>query len=207
MGLFLHQVRACCRRASINSIWQYRKHSTARRNQPAHSRKASTCRPECDNASKRTESIHCNAVPQVQHSTAKSARTRPQSKYPYVPIRVRQRKQADKVWPEPARAVQHLHSTLSSQNEPRNRNLSGLHENNTRVYNYSHSVGVMREGFASSFGLSLRHNTALFLRPFHVFCTCIRRPGCYLGAWSSWHLQVVSFAPKILALSVSFIRM
>ena len=189
----MHQVRACCRRASINSIWQYRKHSTARRNQPAHSRKASTCRPECDNASKRTESIHCNVVPQVQHSTAKSARTRPQSKYPYVPIRVCQRKQADKVWPEPARVVQHLHSTLSSQNEPRNRNLPGLQENNTRVYNYSHSVGVMR--------------TALFLRSFHVFRTCIRRPGCYLGAWSSWHLQVVSFAPKILALSVSFIRM
>ena len=192
MGLFLHQVRTCCRRASINSIWQYRKHSTARRNQPAHSRKASTCRPECDNASKRTESIHCNAVPQVQHSTAKSARTRPQSKYPYVPIRVRQRKQADKVWPEPARVVQHLHSTLSSQNEPRNRNLSGLQENNTRVYNYSHSVGVMREGFASSFGLSLRHNKTQHCS-FSAFFPCISYMHTASGLLS-WSMELLAFA-------------
>ena len=39
-------------------------------------------------------SIYCIAVPQAQHSKAQSARTKPQSKY--APIRVRQRKQADR---------------------------------------------------------------------------------------------------------------
>ena len=33
----------------------YRKQSIAQRNQPAQSRKASTCRSECDNASKQAE--------------------------------------------------------------------------------------------------------------------------------------------------------
>ena len=37
---------------------------------------------------------YCIAVPQAQHNTAQSARTKPQRRY--VPIRVRQRKQADK---------------------------------------------------------------------------------------------------------------
>ena len=81
-------------RFSATVVLPYRKHSTAQRNHPAQSRKASTCRRECDNASKETESIYysCIAVPQAQHITAQSARTKPQINH--VPIRVRQRKQA-----------------------------------------------------------------------------------------------------------------
>ena len=46
--LFLYHVRASCR---AHSVSQYCKHSTAQRNQPALSRKASTYRSECDKAS------------------------------------------------------------------------------------------------------------------------------------------------------------
>ena len=56
----------------------------------------------------------------------------------------------------------------------------------------------------SSFNVS---NIALSLRPlyWYVFRTCMRRPGCFPGAWSSWHLQVVSLHLKSwTSLSVSF---
>ena len=33
---------------------------------------------------------------------------------------------------------------------------------------------------------------ALYLRPLIAFRACTRRPGCFLGAWSSWHKEVVS---------------
>ena len=39
----------------LNIAVSYRNHSTAQRHQPAQSRKASTCRSECDKASKQTE--------------------------------------------------------------------------------------------------------------------------------------------------------
>ena len=113
----------------IYAVLQYRKHSTAQRYQPAQSR-TSTCPAECDNASMQTESIYycCIAVPLTRHDTAQSARTKPlgRAKPPskYVPIRVRQRKQADRV-----DESQHMSSIytvrLSSQNERRNRNLPG----------------------------------------------------------------------------------
>ena len=111
-GPFSYHVRACCLRASTTAVLQYREHSTAQhstaqRNQPAQSRKTSTCRSECDNASKQTEyltylttTVYCSTAKSrtAQHSTAQSARAKPQSKYSqYVPIRLRQRKQADRV--------------------------------------------------------------------------------------------------------------
>ena len=90
----------------LKRVGDYRKHSTAQhstalRNQPGQIRQASiyTCRSQCDNASKQTESIHGIAVPQAQHSAAQSARTQPQSKH--VTIRVRQRKQAGRVGERP----------------------------------------------------------------------------------------------------------
>ena len=46
-------------------------HSTAQRNKPAQRRKSSTCRSECENASKQTESIyctrHCSTASTAQH--------------------------------------------------------------------------------------------------------------------------------------------
>ena len=72
----------------------YRKHSTTQRHQPAQCRQASTCRSECDNINKQTESIYCIAVTHAENSTAQSARSKPSSRY--APTRVRQRKQADR---------------------------------------------------------------------------------------------------------------
>ena len=42
------------------------------------------------------------------------------------------------------------------------------------------------------FPITRRYNTALSLRHFYVFRTCMRRPGDFLGAWSSSILQAVS---------------
>ena len=94
------------------------------RNQPAQSRKASTCRSECNNASKQTEehllycsttstaqrstalhctALHCTAQHSIaQHITAQSARTKPQSKY--VQIRVQQRKYSTSQRNQPAQS-------------------------------------------------------------------------------------------------------
>ena len=52
----------------------------------------------------------------------------------------------------------------------------------------------------------IRYNTALSLRPFYEFRTCMRRPGCFCGAWSSWIFATRQFAPKIVDLSVRVIR-
>ena len=69
----------------------------------------------------------------------------------------------------------------------------------TKVYNSSRSslAGVMCEGFAF-ISNSIRYSTALSLRPFSMYFvhTCMRRPGCFLGAWSSWRLHVVSLHLK-----------
>ena len=47
--------------------------------------------------------------------------------------------------------------------------------------------------------------TLLFLS--FLFRTCIRRPGCFRGPWSTWHLQVASWHLKPWnSLSASFIR-
>ena len=69
-AFFRYHARACCRRAST-AVLQYRKHSTSQRYQPAQSREASTCRPECDNASKQAEHLLCcSTASTAQHSTA-----------------------------------------------------------------------------------------------------------------------------------------
>ena len=48
---------------------------------------------------------------------------------------------------------------------------------------------------------------SFFLRPFYAFHTCMRRPGCFPGAWSSWSLQVVSLHLKAwTSLSASVVR-
>ena len=54
--------------------------------------------------------------------------------------------------------------------------------------------------------ISIRYNTAPSLRPFfYIFRACMRRSGCYPGAWSSWHSQVVSLHLKSwTSLSSSF---
>ena len=63
---------------NYSPVLQYCKLSTAQRNQPAQSHNASTCRSECASNTQRAPTV---SVPQAQHSTAQSARTKPQSKY------------------------------------------------------------------------------------------------------------------------------
>ena len=72
------------------------------------------------------------------------------------------------------------------------------------ISKYSHSAGVMRKGFAFSFDLSKIQHGSFSPRPLYVHRTCMRRPGCCRGAWSSWHSQVrkSSVAPTIVELSV-----
>ena len=72
-------------------------------------------------ASMLSSSIYCIAVPQAQHGAAQSSRTKPQSKY--MPIRVRQRKQADieSVYCIAVPKAQHStaqHSTAQHRNHP-----------------------------------------------------------------------------------------
>ena len=164
-----------------------------------------------------------------KHSTAQqSARTEPQSKC--VPIRVRQRKQADilycstastaqnsaisphkaakqvradqsattqasrQSWRDPAHAcracIQHAEFSKRTKKSKSARS--------TKIYNYSHSAGVMHEGLAFSFDLF-----------FLSFFLCIS----YMHAASgllSWSMELLAFAsrryaPKGVDPSVHFI--
>ena len=116
--------------------------------------------------------------------------TKQQSKY--VPIGTRQRKQADRVArAESQHVVEHLHSSLRSQNERINKKNCGLHKYTTT---YKAALAcVMREELAFISKLNKIHSS---LCPFCVFRACMRRTGCFPGAWSSWHLQVVSLHLK-----------
>ena len=96
--------------------------------------------------------------------------------------------------------VEHLHSTLSSQNKRKNRNLPDLqnYQLPPGIQLLSHSsAGVMREKDLPFVSILTRYNAAPSLRHFYVFRRiCTRRPGCYHGAWSSWHSEVVSLHLK-----------
>ena len=72
---------------AVHIVLQYRKHSTAQRNQPAQSRKASTLRSECDNADSWREPAKCCQT-FVQHAefskrTKQSKSARPRKIYNY----------------------------------------------------------------------------------------------------------------------------
>ena len=123
---------------------------------------------------------------------------------------MRQRKQEDS-WREPARVVKRLYSVLSSHNERSNRNLPGLQKYSTILY--SHSAGVMREGFAFSFDLNKIQFSLSPSSYMYLFSTCMRHPGYYPEAWRllSWTMELLAFesrrfAPKVVDLSVRFIR-
>ena len=82
--------------------------------------------------------------------------------------------QASRVGESPHIHVEHSYSTLSSQNERRNRNLPARP---TKVYNYSHSAGVCAKGLLLVL-ISIRYNTALPLRLSYVLRT-------FMHPWSS----------------------
>ena len=62
----------------------------------------------------------------------------------------------------------------------------------------------MREGFA--YISNLLYNTALSLRPFYVFRTCMRRPDCFPGAWSLAFACRQFVSGIFVGLCVRFIR-
>ena len=68
----------------------------------------------------------------------------------------------------------------------------------TKNYNFSLSAVVTHEGFIClSFDLNKIQHCSFSPSFFYVCRTCMRRPSCYPGAWSSWHLQVVSLHLKL----------
>ena len=52
--------------------------------------------------------------------------------------------------------------------------------------------------------ISIRYKSAHILHPFYVLRTCVRRPDCFPGPWTSWICASPQLAPKIVDLSVRF---
>ena len=149
-GPLFSYVRACCRRASTANTAQQGAIS------PAQSRKASTCRPERDNASKQAEL-----------------------------------------------ATVRMSSSIFTVRFVLKTKIFFFARQQYTTTHKAAEAGVMREGLAFISNLNVKHNSALSLRPFYVFRTCMRRPGCFPGAWSSCIFAIRQFAPKIVDLSCS----
>ena len=119
----------------------------------------------------------------AQHSTAQHAAISPHKPpITYVPIRARRRNQI-----ELARAsmFSSIYNPLRFQNKRRHRNLFGLQ----KIQPLTKQPSWCDARDLSLFPISVRYNTApLFIS----YYTSMPRPGCFPGARSSWHLQVVS---------------
>ena len=120
-----------------------------------------------------------------------SARTNPQNKY--VPIRVRQREQADRVGES-----QHMSASMYTAR--------WIHKTNWEIeicpaYKNMQLL-THRWCYVQIICLWSWHKKTQrwsSFRPFfYVFHTRMWRPGCDPGAWSFWHLQVVSLQLKPL---------
>jgi len=99
--------------------------------------------------------------------------------------------------------VKHFYSSLRSQNEE-------IEICSSHMYNHSQSSSMNLMWCAKNIPLSpisTKFGTAISLRPSYVFRTCIGRPGCFPGAWSSWIFSSRQFAPIIVNASVRFIRL
>ena len=87
--------------------------------------------------------------------------------------------------------------SLRSQNERRHRLLPGLRKCTSTpdaAYSWCHARKLCLF-FSNIKDTTLQHCS--FSPSFqYVFRTCTRRPGCFPGAWSSWHLQVISLHLK-----------
>ena len=69
----------------------------------------------------------------------------------------------------------------------------------TTTHNAAAQAGVTGKN-SPLFPISRKYNTTLSLRHFYVFLTCMRRPGCFHGAWSS-----ANPAGPVLSLEVSVV--
>ena len=108
----------------------------------------------------------------------------------YVPIRVRQPQASIHRVGESQHVVQYLHLAVFSKPTKKLKSARA----NTQCTRYNQKQLVMREDCAFIYFQS-QHDIC---NTFFLFCTSwydvyMRRPGCFPGAWSSWHfLQVVS---------------
>ena len=129
----------------------------------------------------------CRASTTAQHSASQSA-MHEAAKH----VRADQNattEQADRVG-ESQHVVEHLYSSLCCQHPRTNRNLPG------KKHTHNHKKLVMREGFAFSCFQSQYHTIQRYSCSFvqiDVYDACVRNRGRFPGAWSSWHLQVVSW--------------
>ena len=137
------------------------------------------------------------AAPQAPHNTSQTARTKPQRKY--VPIRERQRKQADRVEERTCCRAFIQHAEVSKRTKKWQSSYS------KKTYNYSHIAGVMLEGFAFSFDpITMQHCS------FSPYLTSLSymRAASGLLSWSREplpFLQVLSLHSKSwTSLSASF---
>ena len=123
----------------------------------------------------------------------------------YVPTRVRQRKQADRVGES-----QHVVERLSAAR-------CVVLKTNKEIETCPAKKDTRRQaaGDARRICLYLRpislprmmHDTTLsFLFRTYSYDPCMLRPGCFPGAWNYWHLQVVGLPLNSWNLSVRFVR-
>ena len=189
--------KICCSR-----ILRYQKHSTAQRNQLAQSRVRQ--RKQADREHLLIVRCVCCivAVPEVQHSAAQSAGTKPLRKQVFTYVRADQSGTT-----QPSRLGESQYAVVEIQyefSERRNRNLPGRHK-----YTIAHKA-LAGWCDARRFSLDLNKIQHCSFSPsltmhFVRYGTCMRRPGYYPGARSSWHLQVVSLHLKSWTfLSASF---
>ena len=59
------------------------------------------------------------------------------------------------------------------------------------TYNHKQQL-AMREGIAATSFQSQHDTTLFFIFRTYLYDACMQRPGCFPGAWRSWHLQVVN---------------
>ena len=147
--------------------------------------------------------LYCSSARTTQHSTARHSTAQHTASSPQKNAKastcrsVRQRKQADRVG-ESQHVVEHLHSTLQTNEEtavcPAYKNAPLL----------TALVGCAMDLPIVSISIRYTHGS-VFTSFFYAFRTCMRRPGCFPGAWSSWHLQLVGLHLKLYILrSVSY---
>ena len=120
------------------------------------------------------------------HSTAQRNQPCTKQRSTYVPIRARQRKQADRVG-KSQHVVELLQLDMFSN--PANKSKSVEAKKN---YDHKKLVMMMREGFAlvPNLKTTILHSSLSFVQ-IDAYDACMRRLGSFAGAWRSWHLQVV----------------
>ena len=189
---FLHHVRACCHRAS--TLLQNCKHSATQHTaiSPHEASKYVLIRVRQRKQADREHLLYCITASTAQHSAISPHKAEKQ-------VRADQSattQASGQSW-RSQHVIENLNSTLSYQNEGRNRNKSARP---TKIYNFSHSAGVMREGFACSSDINKMQRCS-FSPSF--LCISYIHVASELLSWSMelWTFVSRQFAPKVVDLS------